>query len=209
MPPNNAESRVNANSTFKSFETPVVNTSGSKSVERTNDFNLTNQNQVVASTNITSNLMNQFEASCNDLINAEIDRGNAQPNASLSSKKEDLVDVISEAAKKLMNDPNSYYCNLRKGEKPSKEDSTNQEDSKVKQENKFTFNKSQTPIEPYQKSKSVALKEESKVNHSTQNAQKLPLPKLSDVKLVKRKEIECIQAKVPSLPAYKPLPCLE
>lgn len=183
MPTNNADSIANPNSTFKSFETPVVNTSGSKSVERTNDINLTNQNQIVAPSNITSNLMSQFEASSKILALLEIDRGTSHPNPSLSSKKEDLVDVITEAAKKLMNDPNSYYNNLKKGEKPSKDDSTRQEDSKVKQENHFTFNKSQTPIEPYQKSKIPPAKEDSKVNHISQDPSKQSLPKLSNVKL--------------------------
>jgi hypothetical protein len=213
MPTNeNIVKDSNKGSQFKSFEDPTINTSNSKSVERGTAINLSNQKN--------------FIASANSIIHGEKSnkQSSLQPNTILSTKKDDLVDTISEAAKKLINDPRSYYHNMKKDEKPLlnhnidqevAKDSRRPEDS-AKLEHHFTFNKNQSPIEPYQKANYREKKHEedssptrSKQVNPSPKVEREPIPSLKDIKLAKRKYPEPVQAKVPPMPVYKPLPCLE
>lgn len=90
-----------------------------------------------------------------------------------ADNKDDLVDQISEAAQKLLNDPNSYYYHLKKDEKANVEDMLETGNNKV---GGFSGNASainitnqasqssqakRAPIEPYPRSSNPTIKKSS------------------------------------------------
>ena len=152
-------------------------------------------------------------------------------NTGKPQEKGDLVEAISEAAKKLLKDPNSYYHNLKKDEKQQiahmpnfgiDDELMTAQLPKINLENQFTFNKNQNPIEPYIKGKSIdRQKEEEKSGKPLEkNVPELPsfanpAPKDNrgrslDLKpIIKKKVPEPVQVKLPPPPKYEPLPCLD
>lgn len=67
----------------------------------------------------------------------EICPKNSRPNVNAS--QEDLVDVISNAAKRLIEDPNSYYNNLKHSKEPRKFYSPSN-DEVSEESHQFNFN---------------------------------------------------------------------
>lgn len=141
------------------------------------------------------------------------------------------MEVISEAAKKLLKDPNSYYHNLKKDEKQQiahmpnfgiDDELMSAQLPKVELEKHFTFNQNQNPIEPYIKGKGVdRSKEEEKVGNPLEtkvpeiSSFSKPAPKdsrgrsLESKPVIKKKVPEPVQVKLPPPPKYEPLPCLD
>ena len=86
--------------------------------------------------------------------------------------KEDLVDHITQAAQKLIKDPNSYYHNLKKDEKASisqmigneEEKNRTGEFPKVNNEiniAKYSNQEKAMPIQPYPRTKNSPQKKDS------------------------------------------------
>ena len=151
-------------------------------------------------------------------------------NVDLSNKKEDLVDHITQAANKLIKDPNSYYHNLKKEEKVQisqmmirEEEEKNHTANFAAPSNDAQIGKmtmGQQPIQPYPKSKYSPTKKESSKRKGRREmmeeeddsglSEAEKRQKLFDSKpVIKKKKIDPPQAKLPPPPEYKPLPCLE
>jgi hypothetical protein len=150
-----------------------------------------------------------------------------------SSQKHDLVDAISEAANKLLKDPNSYYHNINKNDKvhtpkllEMEKEEMAREIPKVDLNVQYTFNKNAvsqnkvTPIVPYPKPKpqaqkmvvklspqkpQISLKDHSKNIESEADKRK----KLFESKPIIKKKVDPPQVKLPPPPIYERLPCLD
>ena len=150
-----------------------------------------------------------------------------------SSQKHDLVDAISEAANKLLKDPNSYYHNINKNDKvhtpkllEMEKEEMAREIPKIDLNVQYTFNKNVvsqnkvTPIVPYPKPKpqaqkmvvklspqkpQISLKDHSKNIESEADKRK----KLFESKPIIKKKVDPPQVKLPPPPIYERLPCLD
>ena len=152
------------------------------------------------------------------------------PDRRIIEKREDLVDTITEAANKLLNDPNSYYHNLKKDEKVqiskiiSNEDNKNLTGDFPKLKNELNMNKNLyvppkniEPIEPYPKSKHPATikpdlisrekTEEKKEKYENEAEKRKKL--FASKPIIKKKKFEPPHVKLPPAPKYERLPCLE
>lgn len=147
----------------------------------------------------------------------------------LNSKSEDLVDTISEAAKKLMNDPNSYYFNLKKEDKskPSTPVSKHANEKQISSElstpdigvsksNKSTLlNGNSAPIEPFTRSKipenSKDSKQQTADTSKSSGKEQKSTERVSITEVLKSRPKKVAikeEPKVP-LPKYEPLKWLE
>lgn len=147
----------------------------------------------------------------------------------LNSKSEDLVDTISEAAKKLMNDPNSYYFNLKKEDKskPSTPVSKHANEKQISSElstpdigvsksNKSTLlNGNSAPIEPFSRSKipenSKDSKQQTADTSKSSGKEQKSTERVSITEVLKSRPKKVAikeEPKVP-LPKYEPLKWLE
>lgn len=117
-----------------------------------------------------------------------------------------------------MSDPNSYYHNIRKDEKVQianvikpgiEEDPMTADFPKINLEKQFTFNKNQSPIEPYIKEKPAATHPPIPSIDPSPSVPKDPQrTKSVDSRPVKKKK-EPVQVTLPPAPKYEPLPCLD
>lgn len=144
-----------------------------------------------------------------------------------SKLKHDLVDTISEAAQKMLKDPNSYYHKINKNEKipvakmlDMEREEIKGDVPKVNIEKQLNFSKNVvTPIVPYPKkanqqmsAKQVPQEPEFDLKDHSKNieAEADKRKKLFESKpVLKKKKIDPPQIKLPPAPLYERLPCLD
>jgi hypothetical protein len=174
---------------------------------------LTNQNPEIMN-------VNGFDAS----FSSDNKYQNESPQFKL---KHDLVNTISEAAQKMLKDPNSYYHKINKNEKvpvakvlEMEREEVTGDFPKVNLEKQFNFSKNVVaPIVPYPKkstqqmiAKQVPQEPEINLKDHSKNieAEADKRKKLFESKpVLKKKKVEPPQIKLPPAPQYERLPCLD
>lgn len=204
----------------------------SKSAER-----IQNQSHNIFEVNSASKNKDHFEVNVsrftlgsNQDSREKCDENKSNYDSKSVGKSEDLVDTISEAAKKLMKDPNSYYFNLKQKEeknKPStpvnKNSSEKQNSSELstpdigvsKNSKSVASNGNSVPIEPFSRSKVPESSKDSKQpNPQTSKAEgkeqkSAERVSISDVLKSRPKKVKIKEEPKVPIPKYEPLKCLE